>query len=140
MSETKAGYGVAQHIEDADKRQQQEWADFRAAEQAARQARLGGNTILGPGETVEMIQATGLPTLLAQLVNEYREALGVERGEPSQSVESFNTILLAAAQPLLTEYLQYLTNPPQFVVKTKGEDDELSALTKEWARVRSGKL
>ena len=117
MSESKASYGVAQLIEDADKRQQQEWADFHAQEQAARKVRAGGSVVLGPNETMETIQPTGLPTLLAQMVNEYHGALKLNgySGFPDRLVEGFSQMLLASAQPLLTEYLTVITTPPKLV-------------------------
>lgn len=63
------------------------------------------------------VQPTGLPTLLARMVNEYRNGVYVAPGEPSQLVEDFNRSLLACAQPLLTAYLEQLTTPPKFVVR-----------------------
>ena len=73
-------------------------------------------------EQVERIEPTGLPTLLAQLVIEYEHTLlPGERLTTTHSdalVEDFNRTLLAAAQPLLTEYLSNLANPP-YVIKVR---------------------
>ena len=68
---------------------------------------------------VETVQPTGLPTLLAQMVNEYHGALKLNgySGFPDRLVEGFSQMLLASAQPLLTEYLTAITTPPMMVVR-----------------------
>ena len=66
------------------------------------------------------VQATGLPTLLARMVNEYAWELDPLTFS-QETVEQFSTILLSAAQPILTEYLNKLANPPMVVKK---QDDE----------------
>lgn len=102
MSESKAEY-YAKHLE--------------------RQA-PGGNVILGPNETMETVQPTGLPTLLAKMVNEFRGALSKADGSDNEIlVFDFNKSLLACAQPLLAEYLTAITTPPQFVVKQRQEGE-----------------
>ncbi len=65
------------------------------------------------------VQPTGLPTLLAQMVNEYHGALKLNgySGFPDRLVEGFSQMLLACAQPAITAYLEQLTNPPKFVVR-----------------------
>ena len=57
---------------------------------------------------------SSLPTLLAQMVNEYAWELDPLTFS-QETVEQFGTILLSAAQPLLTEYLTAITAPPKFV-------------------------
>lgn len=65
------------------------------------------------------VQPTGLPTLLAQMVNEYHGALKLNgySGFPDRLVEGFSQMLLACAQPAITAYLEQLTTPPKFVVR-----------------------
>lgn len=67
---------------------------------------------------------TGLPTLLARMVNEFHQGLTVESFsspiKDSLAIE-FNRALVSAAQPLLAEYLNKLANPPMVVKK---QDDE----------------
>lgn len=102
---------------------------------------LGGLVEGVPGITsephpVETVQPTGLPTLLARMVNEYHGALKLNgySGFPDRLVEGFSQMLLACAQPLLTEYLNKLTNPPYLVVKQSGQDQ-----LREWYREFSAK-
>ena len=78
------------------------------------------NQIVGQvEEAVETVQPTGLPTLLAQMVNEYHGALKLNgySGFPDRLVEGFSQMLLACAQPALTAYLEQITTPPKFVVR-----------------------
>lgn len=76
-----------------------------------------------PNEQMELFQPTGLPTLLARMVNEYHGALKLNgySGFPDRLVEGFSQMLLACAQPLLAAYLDQLANPP---VVVKKQDDE----------------
>lgn len=89
------------------------------AKHLEQQGTVIGNVILGPGEQMEMIQPTGLPTLLAGMVNEYHGALKLNgySGFPDRLVEGFSQMLLASAQPLLTEYLTAIATPPMMVVR-----------------------
>lgn len=94
----------------------------------------GGNVILGPGEQMEMIQPSGLPTLLARMAIEYEATLLPNGTTPHPHsdalVEDFNRILLAAAQPLLTEYLTAITTPPKFVVKQQQDEASLPMMVR----------
>lgn len=78
---------------------------------------------------VETVQPTGLPTLLAQMVNEYHGALKLNgySGFPDRLVEGFSQMLLASAQPLLTEYLAAIANPPAFVARKPTSADYIRA-------------
>lgn len=64
---------------------------------------------------------SSLPTLLAQMVNEYDAELckcdmfGDYVSSRLQLVNHFNTILLSAAQPTLAKYFDQLANPPMVV-------------------------
>lgn len=78
-------------------------------------------------ETITPIPSS-LPTLLAQMVNEYdaelckRDMFGDYVSSRLQLVNHFNTILLSAAQPHLAAYLDMLANPPMVVKQSTPAD------------------
>lgn len=82
------------------------------------------------------VQPTGLPTLLAQMVNEYHGALKLNgySGFPDRLVEGFSQMLLACAQPAITAYLEQLTTPPKFVAKPTPTDYIKAEQAMEMAR------
>ena len=75
-----------------------------------------------PNEQMELFQPVSLPTLLARMVTEFQVGLGDQSTEVHEMlVRTFTADLLSAAQPILTEYLNKLANPPMVVKK---QDDE----------------
>jgi len=91
-------------------------------------------------ETIEELaqeKQPSLPVVLAQMVVEYEKAL-LPFEHPTinysrQLTEQFNAILLAAAQPLLTEHLTHLLNPP-YVVKQMTKEE----LQRAWDNLPTG--
>ncbi len=80
-----------------------------------------------PPEPVETVQPTSLPTLLARMVTEFQVGLGDQSTETHEALANHFTIaLLACAQPLLTEYLNKLADPP-YVVKKSTPTDYIKA-------------
>lgn len=72
---------------------------------------------------MDTMTPSGLPTLLARMVGEYTKELCLHISSDisgGMAIE-FNRALMSAAQPLLTAYLDQLTNPPMVVKKQEDE-------------------